>query len=339
MKRALLLLGTITALAAAGPVGSYLGLELDRTTVVEHAGRDSLHFLIGGDSVFDHAYTDTTRVIAETLYSGEPAWLVRRVTVQGGQPSTSVDTLVESGDSLLRARINLLFASQWADAYRVPFDSGLAWPMGLAGTYIGEFTGDTIIDTLSVWDDTARFAGRETVTVRAGTFADCARIERSLRQRFATTIDSLRLLESAYVRLTEWYKDSLCLVKDTTSITGRIYTWFIIWIPFADFVSRDVGELLDVSAAIATPPPAPPLARLTASPNPTRSRTTITCHSTFGIRHSSLLLYDSSGRLLLSRPLDHSTTGPLTLDLGSLPAGAYFLRLPGQRPLTLVKSD
>ncbi|MFO7652080.1 MAG: hypothetical protein R6X13_12170, partial [bacterium] len=193
MKRAILLCALVSLAALAGPVGSYLGIQLDRTTVVQHAGRDSLHFLFGGDSVFDHAYTDTTRVIAETLYSGDPAWLVRRVSVQGGQPTYSTDTLVESGDTLLRARINLLFASQWANAYRVPFDSGAAWPMGLAGTYIGEFTGDTIIDTLSVWADTARFTGRETVTVPAGTFTDCARIERSLRQRFATTIDSLRL--------------------------------------------------------------------------------------------------------------------------------------------------
>jgi hypothetical protein len=340
MKRALLVCTLLAASAPAGPVGSFLGIELDRTTVIEHVGRDSLHLLIGGDSILDHDYVDTTRVLAETLYAGDPAWIVRRITVRSGQsPAIGYDTLVESGDTLLRSKLNLLVASLWADVYRVPFDSSTTWTMGLAGTYIGEFTGDTIIDTLSVWGDTARVVGVEDVTVPFGTVEGCTRIERRLRQRFATTIDSLRLLESAYVRVTEWYKDSLCLVKDTTVITGRVFTWFIIWIPFADLVSYDLGQLVDVHTGIVDRPALAPVGRLTASPNPFRSTTTITCQSTPGIRHSSLWLYDASGRRVFTRPLDRSTAGALDLDLRFLPAGTYFAVLPGRRPLALVKTE
>ncbi len=343
MKKTLLLCALFSLPALAGPVGRYLGLRLGRTAVFAHVGRDSFHYIFGGDSIFDRAYTDTTRVVAETVYAGAPAWLVRRITVRNGVPSASVDTLVESGDTLLRARVSLLFASQWANQHRVPFDSGRAWPMGLAGTYIGEFTGDTIIDTLTVWADTARVAGRETVTVPAGTFADCARIERRLRQRFATTVDTLRVLESAYVRLTEWYKDSLCPVKDTTVATGRIYTRFLIWIPVADFVSWDIGRLTDISVALAEAAPSRPPARVTATPNPFRSSTTLQCQPAIATRHSSLYLYDASGRLILSRPLadpaGHRHSSAFFLDLAILPSGTYFAVFPGQRPLALVKTN
>ncbi|MEO0082066.1 MAG: T9SS type A sorting domain-containing protein [candidate division WOR-3 bacterium] len=43
---------------------------------------------------------------------------------------------------------------------------------------------------------------------------------------------------------------------------------------------------------------------------------------------TELRLHDASGRCVLVRPLDHSTTGPLVLDLCELSSGVYFVRVP-----------
>ena len=44
-------------------------------------------------------------------------------------------------------------------------------------------------------------------------------------------------------------------------------------------------------------------------------------------RTASFSIYDPLGRRLLTRPLDHSTTRPLLLDVSALPAGVFLLRL------------
>jgi hypothetical protein len=42
-----------------------------------------------------------------------------------------------------------------------------------------------------------------------------------------------------------------------------------------------------------------------------------------------LELLDASGRIVLTRPLDHLTAGLLSLDVSHLPAGVYFVRQKG----------
>ncbi len=64
---------------------------------------------------------------------------------------------------------------------------------------------------------------------------------------------------------------------------------------------------------------------LSAFPNPTRGRVTLTIPSSFGLRHSSFSVCDPSGRTVLSRPID-SRQSSFDIDLGSLPSGLYFLR-------------
>jgi aminopeptidase N len=71
---------------------------------------------------------------------------------------------------------------------------------------------------------------------------------------------------------------------------------------------------------------------LSVTPNPTRGRLTVRLHSSFVIRNSSLVLYDASGRSVLTRPISpidihHSSFG---IDLGFLPSGVYYLQLSGR---------
>ncbi|MBM3315838.1 hypothetical protein FJY71_08400, partial [candidate division WOR-3 bacterium] len=75
--RSLGVLLALMAVCAAGPVGAYLGFNVDRQETSDHHGRDSIHFLIGGDSVLHRASVETTTVVSETTRLGLPAWILR----------------------------------------------------------------------------------------------------------------------------------------------------------------------------------------------------------------------------------------------------------------------
>lgn len=88
--------------------------------------------------------------------------------------------------------------------------------------------------------------------------------------------------------------------------------------------------LAEGSAAIPVEP------RLTASPNPTRGSVTVRLGPTLANGHWTLDLCDAAGRVVFTRPLDHSTTRSLALDLAPLPHGVYVLR-HGPHSLRLVR--
>ncbi len=78
----------------------------------------------------------------------------------------------------------------------------------------------------------------------------------------------------------------------------------------------------------------PAQATLAVGPNPARAAAAVRWSGLLPAHSPLLTLYDASGRVVLTRTLDRSTAGTLTLDVSSLPAGVYLLRAgaPGIGP-------
>ncbi len=366
--RLTLLLALLATAATAGPVGRYLGFEVNRQGDALGASRDSIHNLLPspGDTIIVRSRVDTTTIVAETVRLGNPAWVIKQVTnpTQDPEPRRSshentksdetnlrplrvlpfrvfrvfvaptpvsgldagaTDTSYESGDTLLCSRQVLGDSIRWLNAYRVPFSIGTTWRFGLAGTYIYDFTGDTIMDTLNIWTDTCTVLDTEDVTVPYGTVPHCFKIRRVMRQRLAAQQSGFPVIESSYIRTFEWYKDSLWSVKESTQASGSIYTKVVIWLHAADFVSTDVSQLNDLGyLGLAAQPHTVHRNSLTVSPNPFRSSAVL--HLTTGPRdHMTTILriFDAQGRLVLSQPV---RTLSFPLSTSNLPPGAYFIR-------------
>jgi hypothetical protein len=334
-SRCCLALLLLAAFAAAGPVGDYLGFAVGRQASRTASGRDSVHFVIGTDSVVARGRVDTATVVAETLYGTDPAWLIRRVSMQTGAAEL-VDTACESGDTLLRTRSGFGDSLIWLNSYRVPFEIGATWRTGIEGTYLFDLNGDSIMDTLSIWADTSRVADTEDVTVPFGTIPNCFRIERTMLQRLVARFDTFAMVESSCVRATEWYKDSLWSVKESVFAAGPIYTKvYGYWLPFADFASVDVSVLDGFRPSLFEEGlGARPRRPLSASPNPFRTKTAISLQLTaHGPGQASV--FDASGRLVLKLTNRGSS---FILHPASLPAGAYILRY-GDEVLPITKLE
>jgi hypothetical protein len=322
---ALLVLLAMTA--TAGPVGSYLGFAVNRQGAALGAARDSIHYLIPNpyDTIIIRNRVDTTTIVAETVRLGDPAWIIRQTT----NPTLDVeatDTSYESGDTLLCTRQLFGDSVRWLNAYRVPFTIGMNWQLGLAGTYVYDFSGDSIMDTLSIWADTCTVVDTEDVTVPYGMVPHCYRIRRVMYQRLATKQSGVPVVESSYIRTFEWYKDSLWSIKESTHVSGPIYAMIFVWLHVADFVSTGVTQLNSLGyVGIAEQPYAVHRAPLTVSPNPFHTAVQITLEhlSTGAPEHSAVRIFDPQGRLVLSQPV---RTSSFILHPSSLPAGTYFIR-------------
>ncbi|HTW92600.1 MAG TPA: hypothetical protein VMH22_12955 [bacterium] len=340
------LLVLLATAAVAGPVGRYLGFAVHRQAEAIDAARDSFHILIPSpfDSIVTSNSADTATVVAETVRLGDSAWVISQVA-HPTPDTVTTDTCYESGDTLLCARQLLGDSVRWVNAYRVPFNIGDTWRFGLAGTYIGEFTGDTIVDTLKVWADTCTVLDTEDVVVPYGAVPHCFKIQRTMYQRIATVVSSVPAIESSYVRTYEWYKDSLWSIKESTQASGPLYAHVGHWMHAGDFVSTEVVQLtglgyLDVAERPSTAHRTP----FTVSPNPFSSSTVL--HLTTGPLTSTLRIFNSAGRLVRALiPPQSLIPSPYSLswdgrdDNGrSLPGGAYFIRAGNEVcPVTKVR--
>ena len=324
------------AAGSAGPVGAYLGIEVGKTETGLHAGRDSIHnFLTApADSVSTHGYADSTVVIAETMVGTDSAWMVR-THISGDSNYAAVDTSFESGDTMLYSHRAIGDSLRRLHNYTVPFAVGAWWRPGMSGTYRYDLNGDTLADTVTIWADTTRILTIEDVTVPYGTVPACWKLATTMRQSLAMTYEGVPTRETSYIRTWEWRKDSLWWVKDSTVVTGSIYTFVFIWFRAASFVSTDVGVLTGLWTGIAAPDPGSleREAGLAVSPNPGRDRVTVTLDRTTA---PELRLYDSGGRLARSFAVPR-LAGTLELDLTGLPAGAYLVR-HGSQNCRLVKA-
>lgn len=320
------------AALVAGPVGEYLGYEVGLVQVREHAGHESLHvvFPLQFDTIVNHAWTDTSTVVAETTLNSSPAWLVRHWTSTGGQ--TVVDTAWESGDTLLRAKFELFGPALWANRYLVPFQVDSWWRTGLEGTYFFDLNGDSLEDTLTIWGDTTRVVGIEDAVVPFDTVRDCYKLVTTLRQSLSLRESIFPIRESSYVCAWEWYKDSLGRVRDSSEIEGTGYVWFIIWIPAVQFWASDTGVLLDQYVGLSAPERPAPLARLTASPNPFTRTTAISLPPAVDCP-GGVTVHDAAGRLVrvLAVGRSPSAGGTVTWDGRDdsgrrAPPGVYLVR-------------
>jgi len=255
-------------------------------------------------------------------------------TPVSGLDAEATDTSYESGDTLLCTRQQLGDSVRWLNAYRVPFSVGATWPCGLAGTYIQDITGDSIPDTLSIWGDTCGVADTEDVTVPFGAVAHCYKLRRVMRQRLAAQQFGVPVVESSYIRTFGWYKDSLWLVKESTQASGPIYTFLVLWLHAADFVSTDVAQLNGLGyMGAAEQPRKVNRGTLTVCPNPFRSSVAIRWGAGPLARPAPLRIFDAQGRLvrLLPAPSPAPCPPPLSWDGRdhdghSLPPGTYFAR-------------
>lgn len=312
--------------AIAGPVGRYLGFAVNVQGDAVGAGRDSIHVLFPSpsDTVTVRNRVDTTTIVAETLRGADPAW-VMGVASWPTLDAQATDTSYESGETLLCTRMALGDSVRWVNAYRVPFTVGATWSFGFAGTYIYDFTGDTILDTIDVWGDTCTVLDTEDVTVPYGTVPSCYKIRRTMHQRLAAQQSGIPVIESSYIRTVEWYKDSLWTVKESIQASGPVYMKVVIWIHAADFVSTDVSQLNGLTLlGIAEEPHAEHRTPFTACPNPFRTSVLVRLSPQLETGHWKLVtVYDASGRLVLSQPIRASS---FILDASSLPVGTYLIR-------------
>jgi hypothetical protein len=324
--RVILVVLAAAAIASAGTVGDYLGFRVNKQSTDSLIGRDSIHYLLPSpsDTVIPSIGTDTTTVIAETSRLGDTAWVVRHVSVGAGT-TVAVDTSIESGDTFLCRRTQFGDSVRWLNSYRIPFALGSTWLLGLAGTYIYDFNGDTVLDTLSVWADTCRVLDTEDVSVPYGAVPHCYRLSRTMYQRLATQQQGIPVIESSYIRTTEWYKDSLWAVKESVMASGPIYTWILVWLHAADFVSVYVTELdaLGTVGLAARPEPPSPGA-IAAWPTLFRDRVALTLPTR---RNAGLVrVFDPTGRLVRSVSVPPFSRR-LSLDLRSLAPGTYLIRV------------
>jgi hypothetical protein len=327
----------LAAVSFAGPVADYLGVRLGRQAISIRYGRDSTHYFTGNpDAVSTWSSVDTTTVFAETTYQGHPAWLSSTVAYQYDSVVT-VDTCYELGDTIMAGCQSLATLHWHTNRYRVPLTPGTWWRTGTAGTWYADLSGDGLIDTLRVWDDTVRVERTEDVRVPWGTVPGCSRLLHVDHEVVQFQDQGYPLVESLNTRLFEWYKDSLGWVKDSGGVTGALYYDFGALILAARFTSTSYGILDEYRPGLATQTPNPVLASpLSISPNPCRSGEAISLRLTAD-GPSRLDVFESSGRLTSSFviPTSSFVTPPL-------PAGLYFLRLTSEghsatAQLTIVK--
>ena len=322
-----LLTMALPGLVNAGPVGAYLGFEVGRKSTHQGASRDSLYIIYPEpfDTVLTSQWTDTTTVIVETLRASYPAWVLRRTRVIGGARSR-VDTAYECGDTLMRERLALGDIELWANMYMVPFTVGSWWRTGIEGTWYPDLNGDSIPDTLSIWGDTTRVIGMTDVTVPWDTVRDCYELLTTFRQAASLRESIFPIRESSRVRIHTWYKDSLCLVKDSTYIEGTGWVRLFIWIRAAEFTSMMTRELADVRVGIQEPPRTRPLAAIRVEPNPSRYSVRISLPHNMIPGETAIHIYNSSGRRVRTLRGLPATWDGMDDSHHRVSAGVYVLR-------------
>jgi hypothetical protein len=322
--RQLLAVLLLASAAEAGPVGRYLGYEVGATHTSAHAGQESVHviFPLQYDTVLAHAWVDTVTVQSETIIQGSPAWILRQVRVQNGA-TVSFDTAYESGDTLLLRRGELAGIGLEANAYLVPFDTGRWWRTGFEGTYYIDINGDSLTDTVTVWGDTTRVVGIEDVAVPGSdTVRDCYKLQTVATQTLSMQESIFPIRETSFVRMYEWYKDSLWLIKDSLDITARAYVWLIIWIHAADAFSHDVGIITSLPTGLWSQ--MQDQRRPVLRARPSLFRKSVELHS-LDRSATGFRIHDTSGRLVRTLPGSKSVWDGRDRHGRRMPPGVYFI--------------
>jgi len=327
----------LTKAFGVGPVGEYLGFELNRQAAFSGWFRESLHMTlpVPYDTLFLSTNQDTVTNSAELLYHGLPGYLFRNNSWVNGSPTMTYDTLYESaGVSLKQKQAVGDTVAVFVERYRVPFTLDNWWLTGSAGTYPIDFGHNDTIDTVTIWADTSRVIAQEDVTTPYGTVPQCWRIRTSSRWCVVTPVSGIWTRDSMTLTTIEWYKDSLWAVKDSNHNDGQIRAKLLgFWLQAGNHIGSGARELLGLGmAGIAQTQPAfrnpHSMLRIAACPNPFQQSCVIRVpqSATPQLRNSStpeLRIVDAAGRTVFTCPasatIEWTPTGQ--------PAGVYLLML------------
>lgn len=323
MKTTTILL-ILAAAAAAGPVGEYLGIHVNRQFADVRVGCDTTHYVYGHADYTDQwSSVDSNCVTSETTLQGHDAWLSTVASYRYDR-AVSVDTAFEQGDTMLVGCRTVAGLSWHPNLYRVPFIPGSWWRSGIVGTWYADFTGDGIQDTMVVAGDTTTVIGTEDVNTPSGVIPGCWKLRSFMRQTIYFVTQGYNLVESTCVRNTEWYKDSMGWVKDSSVTTGTDYVDYGGFIVNDRFVQRSWGIIDGWRPAVAEQPavtvPAPII-----RPNPCRDRLEL-------VGCGAATLFSTDGRRVAD--LARGTN-----DVTILSPGVYVLLAPGLASARVVKVE
>jgi hypothetical protein len=328
MTKTTTILVILAAVAAAGPVGEYLGIHVNRQFADVRVGNDTIHYLYGQPDQTDQwSSVDTNCVTSETTLQGHDAWLSTIASYRYDR-AVSVDTAFELGDTMLVGCRTVVGLSWHPNLYRVPFVPGSWWRSGTAGTWYADFTGDGLQDTMIVAGDTTTVIGTEDVSTPSGVIPGCWKLRSITLQTLYFVTQGYNLVESTCVRNTEWYKDSMGWVKDSSVAAGTDYVDYGGFIVNDRFVQRSWGIIDGWRPAVAEPDGLTLDAErptLQARPNPCRDRLEL-------VGCGAATLFSADGRRV-------ADLAQGTNDVTRLGPGVYVLRAPGLVPARVVKVE
>jgi hypothetical protein len=331
----------LTQVYAVGPVGEYLGFQLNRQAAFSGWFRESLHMTLPlqFDTVISSINQDTVTLAAELPYHSLPGYLFRTASWVNGSLTASYDTAYESaGVSLRQKQLVGDTVAVFVERYRVPFALDSAWPAGLAGTYPIDFGHNDTIDTVTIWADTSRVIGQEDVVTPYGLVPQCWKIQTTSQWCVVTPVSGIWTRDSMTLTTVQWYKDLLWMVRDSSYNEGRFRARIIIWLPAGVHYGWTVRELLALGVAgiAAGPPNRTRWREFEVSPNPFRSQCVIRCPRAEDrdspYLYARLEIVDAAGRRVSSTRISDR----LEWTPGTAPAGVYLLLLRrGQSTRTL----
>jgi len=307
-----MLLGLIWMAVVQTPSG-YLGIWPGKEAVFTGVWfHDS--YLGGSDSA---SVLDTMSVTDTFTYNGHEAF--RILTVRHSSGDTIIDTTFT--DSVWNDAPWLMARGRVSDTIsrdvfhmRTPFTKGDSWSTGIEGTYRDNFDGYAGLDLMEIRSEIVTVEDSEVVSVPAGSFFTW-RLRKETKG--CITEPSNPILDSVLFErlLITWWSPGNCVVKDTTH---TLATAFILGNPVAD-ETWEQREMISITG-IDEGRPSPGTVKLLSS-NLAGSFLRL---SRPPVGALEACLYDPSGRLVLSASSQGGSE--LSIDLGNLEPGVYFLR-------------
>lgn len=293
----------------SGYLGIWPGKEAVFTGVWLH---DS--YMGGSDSV---SVLDTMSVIDAFTYNGHEAFRILNIRRSSG------DTIIDTAftDSVWNDAPWLMARGRVSDTIsrdifhmRTPFSKGDSWSTGIEGTYRDDFDGYAGPDLMEIRSDIVTVEDSEIVSVPAGSFFTW-RLRKETKG--CITKPSNPVLDSVlFERIVfMWWSPGNCVVKDTTYTLGIA---FVLGNEFLDETAEQ-REMISITG-IDEGPASPGTVKLLSS-NPAGSFIRL---SRPPAGELEACLYDPVGRLVLSA--SSASGSELSVDLGDLSSGVYFLR-------------
>lgn len=334
--RRLLLIGALTVLIsgrldAVGPAGDYLGYRPGRQAVTTGWSVDSIHLTLPlpYDTAMHSVSAETLMLGSEITYRGQTGYLLPTRTWINGRLNYHVDTTYESAGVWLKQPQMLGDTQVIINRYLVPLDSGQWWRFGMEGVYRYDFDGNGTEDTVDVRGDTSSVVGVEDVSTPFGTVPSCRKIRTVSRVTFTGTMQGVLARDSLRLTVTSWYKDSLWLVKDSTSGLGAIYVYlFSLWLRAGSSFQYAVRELVALEPTGVAEQRRQPAVVVRSGPNPFRGECVIEAAKPIPVA-----IYDAGGRCVFrSGPCRRVCWRPQ----GLAPAVYYLVAGAGNPPRSLV---